>query len=149
MAPEETGDAAFPATLSLLMGLVAHASRQNYAQTCGTLLMSLERRKLPLLGRIDHGAGARSAGLSLPPTEVFLFGHAALGTPLMIDAGAIAIDLPLKLLVSEDAEGQCWLTFNDPSWIARRHNIVPSAYPALKVMRDLLDALCAEAGSAP
>src|ERR1700682_1424183 len=73
--------------------------------------------------RIDHAAGALSAGLSLRPTELLIFGNAKAGTPLMQSGQTIGIDLPLKILVWEDASAKVWLTYNDPAWLAKRHDV--------------------------
>ena len=71
--------------------------------------------------RIDHAAGAKEVGMALRPTEVLIFGNAKGGTPLMQAKQSIGIDLPLKALVWEDADGKVWLSYNDPGWIAQRH----------------------------
>jgi len=79
---------------------------------------------MTVFARIDHAAGAASAGLSLRPAEVLIFGNAKGGTPLMQAAQTMAIDLPLKALVWQDASGDTWLSWNDPAWLAARHGVV-------------------------
>jgi uncharacterized protein (DUF302 family) len=78
---------------------------------------------LTIFARIDHAAGAAAVGLPLRPTELLIFGNAKGGTPLMQAGQSAAIDLPLKALVHQDAEGVVWLSYNDPSWVAERHGL--------------------------
>jgi uncharacterized protein (DUF302 family) len=78
---------------------------------------------MDVFARIDHAAGAAKAGLTLPPTEVIIFGNARGGTPLMQSVQTAGIDLPLKALVWQDATGKTWLSYNEPNWVAQRHGI--------------------------
>jgi uncharacterized protein (DUF302 family) len=80
-------------------------------------------RGLNILARIDHSGDAAKAGLTLPPTELLIFGNPISGTPLMIAAPTIAIDLPLKALVWQDDHGRVWLTYNNPQYLQERHGI--------------------------
>ena len=75
---------------------------------------------MTVFARIGHASGAREAGLELPPTEVLIFGSARAGTPLMHANQTTDIDLPLKVLVWQDANIKTWISFNDPEWIAAR-----------------------------
>src|SRR5262249_16297470 len=77
----------------------------------------IKAKGMTVFARIDHAAGAAQAGLSLRPTEVLIFGNAKAGTPLMQSNQTIGIDLPLKALVWEDADGKVWLSYNEPSWL--------------------------------
>jgi uncharacterized protein (DUF302 family) len=72
---------------------------------------------------VDHSGEAEKAGLKMRPTQVILFGSPKAGTPVMVAAPTTAIDLPLKALVWEDAEGKVWLTYNSPDYLQRRHGI--------------------------
>jgi uncharacterized protein (DUF302 family) len=82
---------------------------------------------MTVFARIDHAAGAAEVGLTLPPTELIIFGNARGGTPLMQSAQTVGIDLPLKALVWEDAAGKTWLSYNEPGWIAQRHSVTNAA----------------------
>lgn len=73
--------------------------------------------------RINHSKGAKSAGLELRPTEVVIFGNPKVGTPLMLCSQSVAIDLPQKMLIWQDQAGDVWLAYNDPGYLAKRHNI--------------------------
>ena len=94
--------------------------------------------------RIDHAAGAAAAGLELRPTELIIFGNARGGTPLMQSAQTVGIDLPLKALVWEDASGTTWLSYNEPSWIAQRHNVA-NAEQVVSKMAAALSAMSRKA----
>ena len=78
---------------------------------------------MTVFARIDHAAGAAEVGLTLPPTELIIFGNARAGTPLMQSVQTVGIDLPLKVLVWQDAANKTWLSYNEPGWIVQRHNV--------------------------
>ena len=104
-------------------GLITLPSRHSARDTADRLEAALKARDVTLFARIDHAAGAAVAGLALRPTELLIFGDPRAGTPLMQAAQTMAIDLPLKALVWEDAQGRAWLTVNDVAWLARRHEL--------------------------
>lgn len=104
-------------------GLVSVQSRSTARETVDRLLAALAARKLTVFARVDHAAGAASVGLKLRPTEVVIFGNPQGGTALMQDRQSAGIDLPLKALVWEAADGKVWLVYNDPAWIAQRHGL--------------------------
>ena len=102
-------------------GLITIRSQSSVKATIDRLEASLEESGVGIFARIDHRAGAISAGMSLRPTEVLIFGNPKAGTPLMQAKQTIGIDLPLKVLAWEDASGNVWVTYNDPAWLAARH----------------------------
>ena len=104
-------------------GLTSIASSFGPNETMNRLEAGVKARGMTVFARIDHAAGAVEAGLSLRPTEVLIFGNAKTGTPLMQAVQTIAIDLPLKALVWQDASGDTWLSYNDPAWLAQRHRL--------------------------
>ena len=95
---------------------------------------------MDVFARIDHAAGAAKIRLTLPPTKLIIFGNARGGTPLMQSVQTIGIDLPLKVLVWEDAAGKTWISYNEPKWIVQRHGVV-NAQPIVTKMADLLSAI--------
>jgi uncharacterized protein (DUF302 family) len=97
---------------------------------------------------VDHGDGAAIADMSLRPTQLVLFGNAKGGTPLMQENQVAGIDLPLKALAWEDADKKVWLTYNDPAWIAQRHNLGAASADAVKAMITGLSAIVKEAAGA-
>lgn len=104
----------------------------------------IRAQKMEIFARIDHAAGAAAANLELRPTELIIFGNAIGGTPLMQLAQTAGIDLPLKALVWEDASGTTWLSYNEPSWIAQRHNVA-NAEPVVSKMTATLGAMSRKA----
>jgi uncharacterized protein (DUF302 family) len=105
-------------------------------------------RGMTVFARIDHAAGAAQAGLSLRPAEVLIFGNAKAGTPLMQSNPSIGIDLPLKVVVWEDANGAVWLSYNEPDWLARRHGLGAGSQPTTQAMAAGLSTL-ARVATAP
>jgi uncharacterized protein (DUF302 family) len=105
----------------------------------------VKAKGLTVFARVDHAAGAVAAGMPLRPTEVLIFGNATGGTPL-IEANQLAgIDLPLKALVYQDAAGKVWLSYNNPSWIARRHGLGAAVTANVQALAKLLDAFATQA----
>ncbi len=106
-------------------GLVAIKSPHNPKDTMDRLEALLKQKGLTIFARIDHAVGAARVGQVLRPTEVLIFGNPQGGTPFMQCAQTVGIDLPLKALVWQDASGQVWLGYNDPSFLAQRHGASP------------------------
>ena len=101
---------------------------------------------MTVFARIDHAAGAAEVGLTLRPTELIIFGNARGGTPLMQSAQTVGIDLPLKILVWRDAANTTWLSYNEPHWIAQRHNVT-NAESVVSKMTAMLSAIVKKAAS--
>ncbi|MGA9538755.1 MAG: DUF302 domain-containing protein [Desulfobacterales bacterium] len=104
-------------------GLVNVKSAHSVKDTANRLEKALTNKGMTVFIRIDHAAGAKKVGLALPPTELVIFGNPKVGTPLMQCSRSVAIDLPQKALIWEDDQGQVWLTYNDPAYLAARHAI--------------------------
>ena len=126
-------------------GLVTLKSTFPVKETVDRLVQRVEAKGLTVFCRIDHAANAVSAGLTLRPTEVLIFGNAKGGTPLMQATQAIGIDLPLKAVAWEDAAGQTWLAYNDPVWLTARHGIEALGIAPATAMRTLLSAVTQDA----
>ncbi|MEN8198478.1 MAG: DUF302 domain-containing protein [Thermodesulfobacteriota bacterium] len=103
-------------------GLVTVKSSHTVKETADRLENVLQKKGMTLFDRIDHAAGARKVGKELRPTELLIFGNPKVGTPLMQCGQTMAIDLPQKALIWEDAGGQVWFSYNEPEYMARRHN---------------------------
>jgi len=125
-------------------GLITLSSRYTARDTMDRLLAALAKRDMTGFARIDHAAGAASAGLSLRPTDVVIFGNPKGGTALMQDRQTAGIDLPLKALVWQDADGKVWLSYNDPAWIAQRHGLGAASASAVEAMAKALAAIAGE-----
>ena len=135
--------AAVPA--SAADGLLALKSSYTAKDTMNRFEEAAKQRGLNVFARIDHAAGAAKVGKTLRPTEVLIFGNPQGGTPLMECAQSVGIDLPLKALVWEDAQGQVWLGYNDPAWLAARHGAAacPAAATIGKALSGLAEAALA------
>jgi uncharacterized protein (DUF302 family) len=125
-------------------GLITLSSRYSARDTMDRLLAALAKRNMTVFARIDHAAGAASAGLELRPTEVVIFGNPKGGTALMQDRQTAGIDLPLRVLVWQDADGKVLLSYNDPAWIAQRHGLGATSTGAVEAMAKALGAIAAE-----
>ena len=97
----------------------------------------LRARGVKLFALIDHSGEAAAAGLEMPPTKLLVFGNPKAGTPLMVAAPSIAIDLPLKLLVAEEADGKVRISWNDPAYLAERHGLPSELVKNIAVVADL------------
>ena len=115
-------------------GLITIASASPVAETVERLVAMLTSHSMQIFARIDHAAGAAQVGLPLRPTTLVIFGHPKGGTPLMQDRQTAGIDLPVKALVWEDADGKVWLTYNEAAWIARRHGLGPTSAAAVQAI---------------
>jgi uncharacterized protein (DUF302 family) len=104
-------------------GIVSQQSQHSVDETVMRLENLLEAKGVTLFALIDHSGEAEKAGMKMPPTRLLIFGNPAVGTPVMLAAPSIAIDLPLKILVSEDSEGAVWLSWNSPEYLQQRHGV--------------------------
>jgi uncharacterized protein (DUF302 family) len=102
-------------------GLIEVKSMFPAKETMDRFEETAKQRGLNIFARIDHAGGASKIGKTLRPTELLIFGNPQGGTPLMECPQTAGIDLPLKVLVWEDAQGQVWLGYNAPAYLARRH----------------------------
>ena len=129
-------------------GLITIRSSYGPEDTMNRLEAEVKAKGMTVFARIDHAAGAAAVGLRLRPTEVLIFGNAKGGTPLMQAAQTIGIDLPLKALVWQDGSGDTWLSYNDPSWFAKRHGLGREVEATINAMTAALEAI-ARAAAAP
>jgi uncharacterized protein (DUF302 family) len=104
-------------------GMIHLASRYSVSETLARLESLLTTKGLAIFCRIDHSGEAERAGLKMNPTQLVIFGSPKAGTPLMVASPTLAIDLPLKALVWEDAAGNAWVSYNSPEYLKTRHNI--------------------------
>jgi len=104
-------------------GLEQVASRYSVEETLKRLEAILAQRQVQVFALIDHSGEAAKAGMKMPPTKLLIFGNPKGGTPLMLAAPTLAIDLPLKALVWEDKNGKVWVTYNSPEYLRERHGV--------------------------
>jgi len=129
-------------------GLLTLSSAHSIDETISRFEAALKAHDVTLFAKIDHAAGAADANMPLRPTFLLIFGSPRAGTPLMQANQEIGIDLPLKALVWQDADGKVWLTYNDPAWLAARHQLGSAVDPVVAALGDALAAL-AEAAASP
>ena len=125
-------------------GLITQQSAYAVAETIERLAAAVMKRGMTVFAKIDHAEGAAKVNLPLRPTILILFGHAKGGTALMQDRQTAGIDLPLKALAWEDADGKTWLSYNDPVWIARRHGLGAASVSAVEAMAAAMKAIVKE-----
>jgi uncharacterized protein (DUF302 family) len=124
-------------------GIIEKASNYPVDQTVDRLKAILQSKGVTLFALIDHSGEAEKAGMRMPPTKLLIFGSPKAGTPLMIAAPSVAIDLPLKILVWQDAQGKVWLSYNSAEYLQARHN-VPAGLIANTAVVGQLAAAAAE-----
>ncbi len=110
-------------TLSKGTGIIDLPSNHPVDQTVERLKGMLEAKGVTLFALIDHSAEAARVGMKMLPTRLLIFGSPKAGTPVMLAAPSIAIDLPLKILVWEDSRGQAWISYNSPAYLQERHGV--------------------------
>ena len=125
-------------------GLTSIRSRFGPKETMDRLEAEIRAQGMTVFARIDQAAGATEVGLTLPPTELIIFGNARGGTPLMQSEQTVGIDLPLKALVWEDTAGTTWLSYNEPGWIVQRHSVA-NAEQVVSKMAAALSAISRKA----
>jgi len=130
-------------------GLVTVQSQHGPVGTLTRLENSIASRGLTIFARIDHAAGAKDVGMDLRPTQVVIFGSPKSGTPLMQMSETIGIDLPLKMLIRQEANGQTILAYDDPAWLASRHGLAAAAGPIVEKMQAAMAAIAGEAAAGP
>jgi uncharacterized protein (DUF302 family) len=122
-------------------GIVTIPSAHSVDQTVGKLEDLLRAKGITLFALVDHSGEAAKAGMEMPNTKLLIFGSPKAGTPVMLASPSIALDLPMKILVSEDAEGYALLSYNSAQFLAERHGVPP------ELMKNLaaIEGIAAEA----
>ena len=109
--------------MSVDNGIVTLPSQHSVDETVATIQRELQAKGIKLFTLVDHSGEAQAAGLTMPNTKLLIFGNPKGGTPLMIASPSMAIDLPMKLLVAEDANGKVSISYNAPAYLQARHNL--------------------------
>ena len=125
--------------------LVARESKFGVKETIDRLAAEIEKRGMKVAARIDHAAGAKAVGMEMPPTEVVMFGNPKLGTPLMLSAPSIGIDLPMRMIAWQDKSGKVWVGYTAVEALKGRHGITDRD-EIFKTMGAALDTLAKTAG---
>ena len=110
-------------------GIKVLAASGGVDETMDRLENLAKKRGLTVFARINFARDAAAVGLAMQPTQLLILGSPAAGTPLMVAAPATALDLPLKVLAWQDPANRCWVSFNSPEYLQRRHGF-PAALMA-------------------
>jgi uncharacterized protein (DUF302 family) len=122
-------------------GMVHLSSPYPVKETLQRLDAILQSRGLAVFARIDHSGEAEKVGMKMHPTQLIIFGSPKAGTPLMVASPTLAIDLPLKALVWEDAGGKVWVSYNSAEYLKQRHNIPDELVKNIAVIAPLLQTV--------
>jgi uncharacterized protein (DUF302 family) len=118
-------------------GFVTKPSKHSVDQTVEKLKNILQAKGVTLFALVDHSGEAAKAGMKMPNTKLLIFGSPKAGTPLMLAAPSVAIDLPLKILVWEDAQGKAWISYNSPDYLKERHGLPQELLQNIAVVETL------------
>ena len=122
-------------------GIATRRSRYPFDETVARLMAEVESKGATVFAVIDHAGEAARVGLTMRPTKLLIFGSPKAGTPLMLAAPSLAIDLPLKILVWEETDASVWMAYNTAEYLADRHGLARPQSAALKAVEALTAAL--------
>lgn len=122
-------------------GMVHLSSPYSFSETQKRLESVLQSKNLAVFARIDHSGEAEKIGMKMHPTQLIIFGSPKAGTPLMVASPTLAIDLPLKALVWEDAGGKVWISYNSAEYLKQRHNVPDELVKNIAVIGPLLQSV--------
>jgi uncharacterized protein (DUF302 family) len=126
-------------------GIVSRRSAHSVDDTVARIKALLDAKQISLFALIDHSGEAAAVGMTMRPTKLVVFGSPRAGTPAMLAAPSIAIDLPLKLLVWEDEHGAAWVSYNSLAYLIERHGVPSDVAAPLAAVEALATAATAEA----
>jgi uncharacterized protein (DUF302 family) len=118
-------------------GIIDKASSHSVDETVERLKGILAAKGVMLFALVDHSGEAEKVGMKMPPTKLLIFGSPKGGTPLMLTAPSVAIDLPLKILVWEDSGGKVWVSYNSPTYLQERHGLPQELLQNIAVVETL------------
>ena len=121
-------------------GIVSVESRHTVDQTVAKLREILQSKSIHLFTVVDHSGEAAKAGLEMPNTKLLIFGSPKAGTPLMVAAPSIALDLPLKILVAQNGQGTVTISYNSPAYLQERHAVPAELLSNIAVIEALAHA---------
>ena len=119
-------------------GIINVPSNHSVDETVESLKNILQAKGVNLFAVVDHSGEAAKVGMQMPPTKLLIFGSPKAGTPLMQAAPSIAIDLPLKILIWEDAQKKVWASYNSPAYLEERHNLPAELLQNIAVVETLV-----------
>ena len=128
-------------TANAANGIVSKRSNFSVDEILERLTRTLQAKGIAIFAIIDHSGEAKKVGLKMPPTKLVIFGSPKAGTPLMLAAPSIAIDLPMKILISEDDQGKAWVSYNSAEYLQQRHGIPSQLLQNIAVIEILAKAV--------
>jgi len=129
-------------TQATIPGVIDKPSNHSVDQTVDRLRNILQSKGITLFGLVDHSGEAEKVGMNMRPTKLLIFGNPKAGTPVMLAAPSIALDLPLKILIREDGQGKVWVSYNSPAYLQERHGVPLELLPNIATV----EALATKAG---
>jgi uncharacterized protein (DUF302 family) len=124
-------------TQGISSGIVDIPSTHSVDETVEKLKGILQASGVTLFALVNHSGEAAKAGMTMRPTKLLIFGNPKAGTPVMLTAPHSALDLPLKILIWEDAQGKVWVTYNSPAFLQQRHDLPPELLCNIAVVEAL------------
>ncbi len=135
----ENGEERYMTAAATNNGIIDRRSNHSVEQTVDRLKSTLKAKGVTLFALVDHSGEAEKIGMKMRPTKLLIFGSPKAGTPLMLAAPSIAIDLPLKILVWEDREGKAWISYNSPEYLKERHGLPQELLQNIAVVETLAE----------
>jgi uncharacterized protein (DUF302 family) len=120
-----------------MTGIINKSTKHSVDQALAKLQAILQAKGVTIFALIDHSGEAAKVGMEMHPTKLVIFGNPKGGTPLMLAAPTIAIDLPMKVLIWEDGHGKVWITYNSPEYLAERHGVPHNLLPNIAFVEAL------------
>jgi uncharacterized protein (DUF302 family)/uncharacterized membrane protein YidH (DUF202 family) len=130
-------------TQSKTNGIIDTPSKHSVDETVDKFKTILQAKGVTLFALVDHSGEAEKVGMKMRPTKLLIFGNPKGGTPVMLAAPSIAIDLPLKILIWEDGQGKVWLSYNSPAYLQERHSVPQELLQNIAVVGTLANLACA------
>jgi uncharacterized protein (DUF302 family) len=118
-------------------GIVHQPSHHSVDETLAKLQALLQAKGVAVFALVDHSGEAAKVGMKMRPTKLLIFGNPKAGTPLMLAAPSVAIDLPLKILIWEDDQGKVWVSYNSTEYLAERHHLPPDLTQNIAIVANL------------
>jgi uncharacterized protein (DUF302 family) len=120
-----------------MTGIINKSTKHSVDQALAKLQAILQAKGVTIFALIDHSGEAAKVGMEMHPTKLVIFGNPKGGTPLMLAAPTIAIDLPMKVLIWDDGHGKVWITYNSPEYLAERHGVPHNLLPNIAFVEAL------------
>jgi uncharacterized protein (DUF302 family) len=127
---------------AIVEGIISRPSRYGFAETLARLESGLQRRQLAIFARFDHSGAARGVGLTMPDTQVVVFGNPKAGTPMMLASPSVALELPLRVLIADDG-GHAVVSYISPSYLAQQYGIPADLVKNIAGIDTLVDEVVA------